>query len=382
MNTAYGSQMLQSFFAALDATRREFPTARTLPGAAYGSDDVYALERRAIFGAHWLCIGRTAELAATGDYLVREIAGESILVVRGDDDVIRAFHNVCRHRGSRLVDGEGGRALRRIVCPYHAWSYQLDGSLQVAPMMRADFCREDHGLIPVRIEKWHGFLFISLSDEVRSLADCFADLPDLTRYRMAELVVGKREIYDVQANWKLVCENYTECYHCQGAHPQLHKLTELIHRDERPIEIGACFSGGPMRLRDGVETMSNGGRRTLPLIKGLAHDDTRCVHYYVIYPNMLLSPHPDYVLVHRLLPRTAARTSVICEWLVMPDATAGELHDVADFWDVTNKQDWLLCERAQCGVTSAGYRQGSYAQAEDCVHAFDRWYAERMSAVR
>jgi glycine betaine catabolism A len=371
----------QPFLAALDTTRQEFSAARTLPGAAYESAAVYALERRAVFGAHWLCMGRVADVVAIGDYLVREIAGESILIVRGEDNVIRAFFNVCRHRGSRLIDGDGGQALRRIVCPYHAWSYQLDGRLQIAPLMRADFCREEHGLTPVRLEHWQGFLFVALSAEVPPLAHCFSDMPDLSRYRMAELVVGKRIVYDVHANWKLVCENYTECYHCQGAHPQLHKLTELIHRDQRPIEIGACFSGGPMRLRDGVETMSKGGQRSLPLIRGLSHDDTRYVHYYVIYPNMLLSPHPDYVLVHRLLPLAENRTAVICEWLVMPDATVDQLHDVVDFWDVTNKQDWRLCERAQLGVSSDGYRQGPYAQAEDCVHAFDRWYAERIAAA-
>jgi Rieske 2Fe-2S family protein len=372
---------MTSLLHNLAATRRDFAAAQTLPSAVYATDEVFALERRAIFSTEWVCIGRAAELVAAGDYLVRDVAGESVLVVRGEEGAIRAFFNVCRHRGSRLVDAECGRAVGRIVCPYHAWGYQLDGRLHTAPMMRADFQREEHGLVPVRLEQWHGFLFVTLSATVPALAVCFRDMPDLARYRMADLVLGKRVVYDVRANWKLVCENYSECYHCPGAHPQLHKLTELIQRDERPMEIGTCFNGGPMRLRDGVETMSGSGQRSLPLIPGLSHADARYVHYYVVYPNMLLSPHPDYVLTHTLWPLAPDRTRVVCEWLITPEATVEQLRDVAEFWDVTNKQDWVLCERAHLGVSSSGYRQGPYANSEDCVHTFDRWYADRIAAA-
>jgi Rieske 2Fe-2S family protein len=190
--------------------------------------------------------------------------------------------------------------------------------------------------------------------------------------------------YEVAANWKLICENYSECYHCPGAHPQLARISDLIARSSRPQEIGRCFNGGPMQLREGIETMSLSGRRTVPVIPGLSADDHRYVYYYVIYPNLLLSPHPDYVLTHTAWPLAADRTRVVCEWLFTPEAVARpgfDPADMVDFWDVTNRQDWALCERTQRGAASRGFRPGPYQPTEDCVHTFDRWYADLMSAL-
>jgi Rieske 2Fe-2S family protein len=368
----------------LDRTRGTFAEARTLPGEVYVSEEVLRLERRGIFARQWLCVGREADLPAAGDYVLKEIAGDSIIVMRGADGAIRAFYNVCRHRGSRLLDAPAGRGLTRVLCPYHAWSYNLDGTVQTAPRMGDDFCKAEHSLSPVRIGFHEGFIFLNLDPKAAPLATHFADLPDLRRFRMGELVCGKRIEYDVAANWKLVCENYSECYHCAGAHPQLARISEQISRDERGQEIGDCFNGGPMRLRDGIETMSMSGRSTLPTIPGLSHDDTRYVHYYVVYPNMLLSPHPDYVLVHTASPVAPDRTHVVCEWLFTAEAVGAkgfDPSDVVQFWDVTNRQDWALCERAQAGVGSRGYRPGPYQSSEDCVHLFDRWYADQLAAL-
>jgi Rieske 2Fe-2S family protein len=307
------------------------------------------------------------------------------MIVRGQDSKVRAFFNVCRHRGSRLLDVTAGSGLTRILCPYHAWTYELTGELQQAPKMPASFVRCDHGLVPVRLGERYGLLFVNFAEQAPSLERWLADMPNLEKYRMLDLVPVRQVQYTVHANWKLICENYSECYHCPGAHPQLHKLTELIQRSERPMEIGACFNGGPMRLRNGVATMSNSGERRLPLIPGLTAEDARYVNYYVVYPNLLLSPHPDYVLLHYLLPTAPDCTLVHCEWLMTPAALAepdASRDDVIDFWDLTNRQDWQLCERAQQGVVSRGYRQGPYQTSEDCVHMFDRWYADRMAAYR
>lgn len=368
----------------LDRTRGAFAQARTLPGEVYVSEEVLRLERRGIFARHWLCVGREADLPAAGDYVLRDIAGDSIIVVRATDGAIRAFYNVCRHRGSRLLDEREGHGLARVLCPYHAWSYHLDGTVQSAPRMGEDFCKAEHSLSPVRIGFHEGFIFLNLDPAAAPLETHFADMPDLRRFRMGDLVCGKHIEYDVAANWKLVCENYSECYHCAGAHPQLARISEQISRDERGQEIGACFNGGPMRLRDGIETMSMSGRSTLPTIPGLSHDDTRYVHYYVVYPNMLLSPHPDYVLVHTAWPVAPDRTHVVCEWLFTAEAVGAadfDPSDVVQFWDVTNRQDWALCERAQAGVGSRGYRPGPYQSSEDCVHLFDRWYADQLAAL-
>lgn len=375
---------LADLHQALAATRREFPDARTLPGVAYTSAAVFATEQRELFARSWTCVARASDVRQPGDFLVVEVAGESLLLLRAADGVLRAFYNVCRHRGSRLVLETCGRGATRLLCPYHAWSYQLDGSLGNAPQMPASFRREEHGLVPVRMELFHGFVFVNLDTHAQPLATQFAQLPNLDRYRMGELVRGPRLEYEVAANWKLICENYSECYHCPSAHPQLARLTELIGRSERAIEAGDCFNGGPMRLRDGVETMSGSGRSPLTRIAGLSDAEARLVNYYVIYPTLLLSPHPDYVMVHLLWPLAPDRTRIVCDFLVsVADAARGaaELADVTGFWDVTNRQDWQLCERVQAAAGSRGFLPGPYQTSEDCVHTFDRWYADRMAAA-
>ena len=375
--------MAQSLLAHLELTRQSFAAASTLPSAVYSDPQIFGREQQRLFSQQWICVSHISALAKPGNYFLRQVAGQSVLLVRGGDQIIRAFFNVCRHRGSQLIDAAEGQGLSRIICPYHAWSYQPNGELQLAPSMPENFIRKDHGLIPLRCATRFGLQFVNLSSDAPPLNACLHDMPDLSRFKVADLVSGRRIEYLVQANWKLLCENYSECYHCPGAHPQLHKLTELVQRSDRPMEVGRCFNGGPMRLRDGVDTMSNSGKRGLPLIPGLSADDARYVHYYVLYPNLLLSLHPDYVLLHYLWPQSAGSTKVVCEWLVSPDALtkmASDLTDVVDFWDLTNRQDWALCERVQSGVVSAGYRQGPYQSAEDCVHMFDRWYADWLAA--
>ncbi len=368
----------------LEHTRLPFAQARTLPGAVYTSEEIFRREQSGLMAHHWLCVGREADLPAAGDYFLKEIAGDSIIVVRGSDRQIRAFYNVCRHRGSKLLDAPRGSGLARVLCPYHSWSYNIDGTLHTAPLMGENFRKAESGLVPVRLGVYHGFLFLNLDGAAEPLESHFADLPDLARFRMGELSCGKRIEYDVRANWKLICENYSECYHCAANHPQLIRISEHIARGEREQEIGTSFNGGPMRMRDGIETMSMSGKTTLPTIPGLTHDDRRYVHYYVVYPNMLLSPHPDYVLTHTAWPIAPDRTHIVCEWLFTEEAVKQkdfDPRDIVEFWDVTNAQDWALCERAQAGITSRGFRQGPYQTSEDCVHTFDRWYAGRLAPL-
>jgi Rieske 2Fe-2S family protein len=370
--------------ADLEATRRPFAAARTLPAAAYTAPDILAIEQAGLFGRTWLCAGREADVPAAGDFLVHDLAGDSVIVIRGTDGEVRAFFNVCRHRGSRLLDQAAGRGLTRILCPYHAWSYGLDGGLAQLPRAADGADRSALGLVPVNISLHDGFIFLNLDSKAAPLATQLVDLPDLARFRLPELRCGWRQVYDVQANWKLICENYSECYHCPGAHPQLARISDLISRSSRPMESGASYNGGPMQLRDGIETMSLSGKRSAPLIPGLSADDHRYVYYYLVYPNLLLSPHPDYVLTHTAWPVAPDRTRVVCELLFTREALddpAFDPADMASFWDLTNRQDWALCERAQLGAGSRGYRPGPYHTSEDCVHAFDRWYAERLAAL-
>jgi len=368
--------------ADLAATGRAFGQARTLPGAAYAAEAVFRLEQRELFSRTWLCVGRAADIPEPGDWFAVEVAGEPVIVARTATGQVHAFYNVCRHRGSRLLDEPRGRGLKRVLCPYHAWSYELDGSLAQAPGMPADFARERHGLVPVRSGTREGFVFLNLDPAAPPLERALADLPDLSRFRIGELVCGRRIEYEVAANWKLLCENYSECYHCPGAHPQLIRISDLISRTERRQEFGACYNGGPMLMREGVQTMSMSGKSTLPAIPGLTADDHRYVYYYVVYPNLLLSPHPDYVLTHVAWPLAPDRTRVVCEWLFTREAVSApgfDPSDVVEFWDVTNRQDWRLCERTQSAAASRGFLPGPYQPTEDCVHAFDAWYAARLA---
>ncbi|MEQ1803014.1 MAG: aromatic ring-hydroxylating dioxygenase subunit alpha [Gammaproteobacteria bacterium] len=377
--------------ADLHATCLPFAEARTLPAAVYTSPDVLATEQSGLFARTWLCAGREADIPDAGDFFTREIAGDSVILVRGADARVRAFFNVCRHRGSRLIDEPAGRGLNRILCPYHAWGYRLDGTLAQLPGQVPGHQpggdgsgKEALGLVPVHTGTRDGFIFVNLDPGAAPLGLQLEDFPDLARFHLPELRCGWRRAYEVQANWKLVCENYSECYHCPGAHPQLARLSDLISRSARPMETGECFNGGPMQLKDGIETMSLSGKRTVPVIPGLSADDHRYVYYYVVYPNLLLSPHPDYVLTHTAWPLAPDRTRVECELLFTQEALARpgfDPADMANFWDITNRQDWALCERAQAGATSRGYRPGPYQPAEDCVHTFDRWYAERLAAL-
>jgi len=365
--------------AGLSRTCEPLDDARTLPRAVYTSAAIRELEDRALFGRSWLAIGREADLPRAGSFVTREFAGERVLVVRAEDGVLRAFFNVCRHRGVRLVDEERGELRGVIACPYHAWTYGLDGGFLRAPKS-SDLPRcDDRDLVPLVVAVREGFVFANLNPDAAPLVAHFADLPDLARFRLAELQSVKQLAYEIAADWKIVCENYSECYHCPLVHPQLSRLSDL---ESGGFADGVCYNGGPMRLRDGVETLSTTGRSRSPALTPVAGE--RLVHYYLVYPNLMLGIHPDYVVTHQVWPLATGRARIECEWLFPGEALADPRFDATEvvrFWDVTNRQDWALCERVQRGTGSRGYRPGPYHPSERCVHAFDRWYARWLSDV-
>lgn len=367
----------------LEATLRPFEQARSLPGAMYRDPDVYAAELESLFLKMWMCVGHESTLVEPGDYALREIGDESALIVRDGEGVTRAFHNVCRHRGTRLLDEGDGSGLDRIRCPYHAWAYGLDGELVAAPLMHegADFKRADYPLRPIRLETWQGFLFINFDDEAPALDICLSDFPDVSRYAIDRLKLGSRHEYDIDANWKLLCENYGECYHCPTNHPQLNTVSDF--RSGGDGFEGASFCGGPMRLNDGCTTMTMSGRSDRSPLAGLDARDHELTHYFNVYPTLLLSLHPDYVLTHTVWPVSVDRSRVVCEWLFAADEVedpAFDASDAVEFWHTTNQQDWEICERAQKGVRARSYRPGPYSQMEETVYFFDRWYAGTISS--
>jgi glycine betaine catabolism A len=373
--------------AELASIRREYRGASLLPARAYQDERILAWEREHIVRSDWVMVGRVEDVPERGSFRLVELDGEQLILVRGRDDVIRAFYNVCRHRGTAVEERECGTAVR-FQCPYHAWIYDLDGRLVRAKHTEdlEDFSFDTFGLAPVHAATWQGFVFLNLTDgPVASLEDQLGDLVShMERFDFTTLRSAKRIDYDVAANWKFIAENYSECYHCPGVHPQLNKLT--------PYDLGGDFDpdgawqGGWMELVGGAETMAldggHGSRHGRPPMCGITAEDEVRVYYYVLWPLAFLSIHPDYLLVHRLEPQDAGHTKVICEWLFEAGTIARPDFDPSEpvaFWDLTNRQDWHVCELQQRGTASRSWVAGRYSNNEASVHAFDQMVADRYA---
>jgi glycine betaine catabolism A len=350
--------------------------ARTLPAAYYVDRQYFDREMAHLFARMWICAGRTEQIDAPGRFFIREVLGEPIIVTRSQTSPVSAFYNVCRHRGTRLCSAESGTFSGSIQCPYHAWTYDLEGRLIGAPHMDEvpHFRKEDYPLHRLGAASWDGHIFINLDRDPSPLGTQLADLPDKFRpWRMEDLRLGHRVIYDVKANWKLIIQNYNECLHCPNLHPALNKLSHYLSGENEPLR--ATYMGGRMDLRPGVETLSVDGTCPRAFLPGLSAEDRRRVYYYAVFPNMLLSLHPDYMMVHTLWPLAPDRTINICEWHFHPQELARpdfDASDVVDFWDLTNRQDWRVCELSQAGISSRAYVPGPYSNREDLLYAFDR----------
>ncbi|MBZ5593930.1 MAG: aromatic ring-hydroxylating dioxygenase subunit alpha [Acidobacteriia bacterium] len=356
------------------------PVAKTLPAGYYTDPERFGREIEKLYFESWICAGRTRQIAEPGDYFLREAGGESIIITRDGSGVPRAFYNVCRHRGTRMCTTPEGNLPGRIQCPYHGWSYGLDGCLMGAPHMdEPTFSRQDYPLHSIPCDVWDGHIFIHLGTRPEPLAHHLADLPrKFAHWGMQDLRLHKRIVYDVKANWKLLILNYNECLHCPVLHPALNRLTDYLGTDnEAPT---STYMGGAMGFRGGAETMSMDGRRRRDYLPALTVEERKRVCYYTIYPNLLLSLHPDYMMTHTLWPKAVDRTEIICEWhfhpaeIMKPDFQAD---DAIEFWDQTNREDWGIVELSQSGIQSRAYMPGPYSSREDLLHVFDEWVIAR-----
>ena len=358
---------------------------RTLPGRYYTLAEIYAEERERIFTARWICVGRAAEIPAAGDYLLRTIAGESVIVVRGRDGALRAFYNVCRHRGTRLCEEPRGRFSETIQCPYHAWTYTIDGQLIGAPHMSEvqGFDRRDYPLHAVALETWEGFVFVNLAGAPEPFAQAFAPVAGrFSRFNLSALRAARRVDYDVAANWKLIFQNYSECLHCPVIHPGLAKLTPYTSGENDLID--GPFLGGYMVITKEGGSLTLSGRACGAPVGQLPAEDLNRVYFYSIFPNLLLSLHPDYVMFHTLWPDGPGRTRITCDWLFHPDSFAAPGFDPDDavrFWDETNRQDWHICEQSHAGITSRAYVPGPYSPREGIAAAWDREFLQALGHV-
>jgi Rieske 2Fe-2S family protein len=362
--------------------------ATMLPPAAFTDPAVLDWEVEEIFSG-WVCMGHASAVAEQGDFLMREIGPTSVFATRGEDGEVRAFLNTCRHRGSRIVTETEGKVRKRIQCPYHAWSYDLEGKLVAAPHMNEveDFDKSCWGLLEVRSQVVGGLLLIDLSGEAPDPVEHVGHiLTFLDRYKVPELRRASGTVYDVKANWKGIAENYNECLHCPGVHPELNALSDYRSGEEVYGEGNWC--GGSMTLNDDADTMATGDGHSSdrPPIEGLTEKDVRSVYYFALFPNALISLHPDYFMLHTLWPKSPGETEVTCEWFFEPATMATEGFDPSDaveFWDMVNKQDWHVCELTQLGVGARGYTAGRYAGDESDTHAFDLMVAGRyMEALK
>jgi Rieske 2Fe-2S family protein len=346
-----------------------------LPRAAYVDPAVFGWEQRHFFGSGWMCVARSDQLPRPGDQRAEATGQGGVLMVRGEDGVLRAFANSCRHRGHELLGcGESAQG-KAIICPYHAWTYSLEGDLHGAAGFRRQpgFDFGQWGLAQLPVTEWHGLVFVDSSGgSSGSLEEALAKLDELVApYEPERLVTAGQHSYDSAANWKILTENYHECYHCPSIHPELCRVSPPKSGENYAAD--GAWIGGWMDLREGMTTMSlDGTSRGVPL-RGLDAQGLRTVIYVNIFPNVLLSLHPDYVMTHRLTPVAADRTRIECTWAFAPEAVARPDFDpgyAVEFWDITNRQDWAACESVQRGLASPHASPGPLSPAEDAVYSY------------
>ena len=294
-----------------------------LPAAAYLDDAILAWERRHLFADAWVCVGRGDELAAVGARRAITVGDDAVLLVRGEDGRLRGFFNVCQHRGHELAPcGTTSEAVHRSIhCPYHGWRYGLDGTLLSTPRFEAPpgFDRADHGLVPVAVEEWHGWVLVNVSGTVPAVGEYFAGLEVLVApYEPERLVVGATHRYEIAANWKIVVENYQECFHCPNIHPELCRVSPSTSGENYSAH-GGLWVGGWQELMPHAVTMSLDGRSGATPLRGLDAVARRRIEYLGLLPNVLVSLHPDYVMTHRLEPLAPGRTAIECQWLFAPE---------------------------------------------------------------
>lgn len=360
--------------AALAKTLAPFGESRMLPPEAYTSAEVFEWER-ANFFAGWHCVGRSADISAAGMQRADQVGDTTVLFVRGEDLVLRAFANVCRHRGHELLPCGGSTTARAITCPYHSWSYRLDGELFSAAgyQSQPNFDASEFPLMALPVQEWHGWIFLDPSGTSGPLDLHLSGLEArVSAYQPERLVVMASHEYVIEANWKIINENYQECYHCSSIHPELCEVSSPESGENWVPGLGA-WVGGWQDLREHATTMSLDGHSGGTPIPGLSPTELRRIDYLGVFPNLLISLHPDYIMTHRAIPLSADRTWVECTWSFPPEAIASPTFDPAyavDFWDITNREDWTACESVQRGQSSGFAKAGPLSPAEDAIYQF------------
>jgi glycine betaine catabolism A len=374
----------------------------------YRDPGIFALDLERIFFRSWLFAGHESRIPEPGDYFLFEFASESLIIVRSGEQTIRAFYNVCRHRGSRVCTETSGH-VPSFVCPYHQWVYRLDGRLQTAKHMAVDFDPANHGLHRAPVRTFEGLIFISLSDDPPPFDPVERDvLPHLRPHCLSRTKICHTSHYEIKANWKLIVENSRECYHCPPAHPEYCRVMgfaagvaspRIAAEDERVTrERMAHWSNLGletrtvdftestwhhvirMPFRPGYVSQSLDGTAVAPKMGTLPERDAGALAI-VIYPSFWFEASSDYAMIQRFLPVGPELTRVEINWLVHCDAREGIDYDVervSAFWKATAEQDRKICEDNQAGVNSQRYRPGPYSTVEAEVEKFVHWYLSQV----
>jgi Rieske 2Fe-2S family protein len=349
-----------------------------LPARWYRDPDHYRRELEVFWYDRWIAVAREEEIASPGDWRAVRVGSQSLLVLRTQAGGIRAFHNVCRHRGSVLCAEEKGSFPRkRIVCPYHAWAYDLEGRLVATPrrMETPDFRPEDFPLHGVAAACWGGFVFVHLGTP-RPLEESLGNLPKrFERYRFPELRIGKRIVLDVQANWKALAENFSECFHCPPVHPEFCRIV-TAYQDAGAWGLRGVAETRP-EYKPGAQTLTLDGTSRIPPIEGLREEEQKTLYAAdMVLPNLFLNVHPDYVNSQLMFPTGPQSVRMVYDWLFEPrhlPLAEEDLQHYVALWDLTNRQDARNCEWQQQGMQSRAFGHGVYVPQEFDAHRFAQW---------
>jgi glycine betaine catabolism A len=377
----------------------------SLPQALYNDPAMVDFDLKAIYGRSWLMAGFTCEVPDSGSYSSIKVGPWSVLIVRGRDGQIRAFHNSCRHRGAVLCK-EGQGKSPRIVCPYHRWTYNLDGSLLSAMRMPEDFDRGDHGLRPVHCEVMAGVIYICLADTPPSFDRFRAEFePLIAPHDLENAKIARVETLTEYANWKLVLENGRECYHCQASHPELSRTFPVgssAYFDYGGADHAAQFEArmaeaglpcGPVGedwwqairfpLNPGMISMTVDGRPAVDKLMCQPGGGDIGSMRWALEPHSFAHATGEILFFFSAMPISARETLVTAKWLVHKDAVPGVDYDpegIAEPWHTTNLQDKALAENNQDGVDSPAYVPGPYSpEAEVLVLRFVDWYCDKAA---
>lgn len=353
---------------------------KTLPSHCYRAPEIYEIEKERIFYKSWLFVAHTSNLPQPGDYVVRTIADESVVITRDKDMEVHAFYNVCRHRGSRLCTQTKGHARGgALTCGYHGWTYGMNGDLLAVPkeMHMEGLSKDKYPLYRVAIAVWQGLIFVNLDPEPEPFVADFGGLDHvLPRYGLPELKSGAVNYYDVASNWKEIWENASECGHCPGVHPELCEVVPIY----RTGLTGRDSVGGTLLL-DEHATMTAGGRTNQPMLKNLTTEDMGRFRSVSMYPNVVLIFQPESVATLVMWPAGPNRTKITNEFFFdaeVVDSPDFDPSDTVEFWDLFNKQDFGVCELAHQGVRSRAHKQGVLGPTEPHVLRFNNWVRDKL----